>query len=75
MIEQSLLDRAWDISLEYRKITPAFMVRKLKINFDTAHVVCQKIWLRRNREAKEETKRFLESLVCDSVCECLDRGI
>lgn len=67
MIDQTLAERAWEISQGYRKITPAFMVRKLKINFDTAHVVCQTIWLRRNREAREEARLFLESIVCDRV--------
>lgn len=75
MIDKNLLDRAWEISQEYRKITPAFIVRKLKVNFDVAEVICQKIWLRRNREGREAARMFLDSLVCDSVCDCLDRGI
>lgn len=62
MIDQTLSERAWEISKGCRKITPAFMVRKLKINFDTATVICQKIWLRRNREAREDARIFLESV-------------
>lgn len=62
MIEQTLAERAWEISKGYRKITAPLLVRKLKINFDTANVICQKIWLRRNREAREDARLFLESM-------------
>ena len=52
MIEE-IEEKAYELSKTERRISPFFLMRKFKITFNCAQNICQKVWLRMHKDAKE----------------------
>jgi hypothetical protein len=50
-MEEELERQAYEL-YKQRRITTPFLMRKLKISWDMAQRICNKIWIRSYREAK-----------------------
>lgn len=55
---EEYVESAWKILHEFKRITPALIMRKLHVNGETANKICQKVWLRQNREARKIIKEL-----------------
>lgn len=52
MIEE-YIEKAWELLNEFKRITPILVARKFKLEMKFAQKVCEQVWLRQNREARE----------------------
>lgn len=53
--------KSWDLLGEFTRITPHIIMRRFKLTMDFAKILCQKIWVRQNKEARElQSKLELE---------------
>lgn len=50
--------KAYELSKKFRKISPMFLMRKFKLTFIAAQEICRRVWLRNNREAREEASKL-----------------
>jgi len=52
MLEKDLEERAYSLLQKFKRITPALLVRKLKITMQMANKICHIVWLRMHKEAR-----------------------
>lgn len=62
-MEENLISQVFEISKHCKKISPFFLMRKFKINYECAVKICNKISLRNHLEAKELAKKWNENIV------------
>lgn len=54
--------KAWNLLKDFRRITPALLMRRFKIKGEFASKICQKIWLRQHAEARMAASKIYDSL-------------
>jgi len=57
MIED-ILEKAYELSKKQRRLSPVFLMRKLKITFKCSQKICHIIWLRIYKEARETASKL-----------------
>lgn len=51
-------DKAYQMLDEFRSISPALLMRRFQINFDSANRICMNVWKRQHLEARELAKEI-----------------
>lgn len=51
-MENELENKIFEFCSNLKKISPFLLMRKFKLNYDTANKICSKIWLKNHLEAR-----------------------
>ena len=50
-------EQAYQMLNEFRKINPTLLMRRFKLNHETALLICEKVWLRQHIETRKLLNR------------------
>lgn len=59
MMFENIEEEAYKLLNEFKRVTPALLMRRFKLNCDFAQKLCEKIIRRQNLEARNLAKRIV----------------